>query len=206
MSPVHRIAGVAGLAWLLIGSGGYRTSEAQDAGVEGRPDMVRVDVKSVWKSPDPSLNAGCVFLKDRKTQRLLPVWIGRFEADAIHMKLNGETFPRPLTHDLLKTILKIMNGELDMVVIDSIQDSTYYATLFVRDKEGQVHEVDARPSDSIAMALRMGSPIYVADEVFEASAIDLPEGEEGQNPAERQKFQSFVDGQMHISDFKRFIR
>ncbi|MBI1741701.1 bifunctional nuclease family protein [Candidatus Acetothermia bacterium] len=166
--------------------------------------MREVEVKALLI--DPIQNSPVLLLKDQQTEKVVPVWIGQPEATAIAMQLQHKEFPRPLTHDLLRTVLKIMNGELDMVVIDSIQDSTYYATLFVRDKEGQVHEIDARPSDSIAMALRTGSPIYVSDEVFEASAIDLPDGEEGQSPVERKKFQSFVEDQMHISDFKRFIQ
>jgi hypothetical protein len=168
--------------------------------------MREVEVKALLV--DPMNNGPVILLKDNQTEKVVPVWIGKPEATAIAMQLQHQEFPRPLTHDLLKTFLKVMNCELDMVVIDSIQETIYYATLHVRDKEGQVHEIDARPSDSIAMALRTGSPIYVADEVFEASAIDLPETEEGvvTNPAERKKFEEFVKDEMHIADFKRFIQ
>ncbi len=168
--------------------------------------MREVEVKALLI--DPIQNSPVLLLKDQQSEKVVPIWIGQPEATAIAMHLQHREFPRPLTHDLMKNLLKTVHCELDMVVIDSIQESTYYATLFVRDKEGQVHEVDARTSDSIAIALRTGSPIYVADEVFETSAIDLPENEEGAaaNPVERQKFQNFVEGQMHFADFKKFIQ
>jgi hypothetical protein len=165
--------------------------------------MREVEVKALLI--DPIQNSPVLLLKDHESEKVVPIWIGQPEATAIAMHLQHKEFPRPLTHDLLKNILKSVNCELDMIVIDSIQDSTYYATLFVRDKEGQVHEIDARTSDSVAIALRTGSPIYVADEVFEASAIDLPNEENSPNPADRQKFEHFVE-EMHLSDFKKFIQ
>jgi hypothetical protein len=167
--------------------------------------MREVEVKALLM--DPIQNSPVLLLKDPRTEKVVPVWIGQPEATAIAMQLQHKEFPRPLTHDLVRSILQSLNGHLDKVVIDSLQDSTYYATLFVRDKEGQVHEVDARPSDSIAIALRAGSPIYVEDGVFEAAAIDLPDAEDGvPDAADRQKFQSFVDQEMNFSDFKRFIQ
>lgn len=176
MVPLRRIAGVAGLAWVLIV--GCGSSEAGEAGIEGRPDVMRVDVKSVWKSPDPSLNAVCcVFLKDRKTQRLLPVWIGRFEADAIQMKLNGETFPRPLTHDLLKSLLDAAGAKVRYILVDALRSTggrdsgTYFAKIALSLKGGIPVEVDSRTSDAIALSVRTGTPVYVAAGIMEGNSI-----------------------------------
>jgi bifunctional DNase/RNase len=196
MSPLQRIAGVAGLAWLLTGNFGYRTSGAEDAGPEGKfdkPGMVRVDVKSVWRSPDPCLNAGCVFLKDPKTQRLLPVWIGRFEADAIQMKLNGETFPRPLTHDLLKSLLDAAGTKVRYVLVDALRatgrrdSGTYFAKIALSLKGGGPVEVDSRTSDAIALSVRTGAPVYVAAGIMEGNSIADEKELEGELAGEAAK-------------------
>lgn len=163
--------------------------------------MREVEIKALLV--DPYQNAPVILLKDHGSEKVVPVWIGSPEATAIAMELQHREFPRPLTHDLLKNLIQTLGGELDMVVIDNIQEATYYATLFVRDKAGEIHELDARPSDSIALALRMKSPIYISEEVFAASAIELPEGEDEE---QRERFQTFVDHEMNVADFKRFIQ
>jgi bifunctional DNase/RNase len=122
------------------------------------------------------------------------------------MVLQNREFPRPLAHDLVKAILKDLGGDLDMVVIDSIQDSTYFATLHIRDHLGKTHEIDARPSDSIAIALRLGSPIYVSEEVFQVAAVEMPPLEDDREkdfPEDR--FRAFVESEMKLADFKKFV-
>lgn len=163
--------------------------------------MREVEVKALVV--DPLHNMPLILLKDQSSEKVVPVWIGVPEAHAIAIELQGKPFPRPLAHDLLKGILKVLGGELDMVVIDNIQDGTYYATLFIKDKAGKMHELDARPSDSIALALRCSSPIYVAEEVFEASAVEFPPIEEEQ---QRDEFKRFVEQVMNLQDFKKFIQ
>lgn len=174
MTSLHRrITYLIGLVGLVA----YGDSWAEDVGIEGKPDMVRVDVKSVWKSPDPCLNAGCVFLRDRKTQRLLPVWVGRFEADAIQMKLNGELFPRPLTHDLLKSLLDAAGAKVRYVLVDALRatgrrdSGTYFAKIALSLKGGGAVEVDSRTSDAIALSVRTGTPVYVATGIMEGNSI-----------------------------------
>lgn len=152
---------------------------------------------------DPHYNMPLILLKDHSSEKVIPVWIGIPEATAIAIELQGKSSPRPLAHDLLKNVLKALGGELDMVVIDSIHNGTYYATLFVKDKDGKLHEIDARPSDSIALALRAGSSIYVAEEVFEASAVEFPDLDEEQ---QRDEFKRFVEQGMKLADFKKFIQ
>lgn len=163
--------------------------------------MREVEIKALLV--DPVHNSPVILLKDHDSDMVVPVWIGSPEATAIAIELQSKSFPRPLTHDLLKEVIKVLGGKLDKVVIDSIQDGTYYATLHIRDKDGNIQEMDARPSDSVALALRANSPIYIADEVFEASAIELPLSEEDQ---EREEFQEFVEEEMNLAEFKKFIQ
>lgn len=163
--------------------------------------MREVEIKALLV--DPYQNTPVILLKDQQSEKVVPVWIGNPEATAIAIALQGKPFPRPLTHDLLQTMIETLGGELDMVVIDNIQDATYYATLFVRDRKGEVHEIDARPSDSIALALRTESPIYISEEVFSASAIEMPISDDDR---EREEFRVFVEKEMNLADFKKFIQ
>lgn len=152
---------------------------------------------------DPIHQSPVILLKDQESDKVVPVWIGNPEAQAIAIELQSKNFPRPLTHDLLKGVIEVLGGTLDKIVIDSIQDGTYYATLFIRDNKDNVHELDARPSDSVALALRTGSPIYISEEVFEISAIELPFSEEEE---EREEFTEFIEKEMNLADFKKFIQ
>ncbi|MBI1729275.1 bifunctional nuclease family protein [Candidatus Acetothermia bacterium] len=163
--------------------------------------MREVEVKALLV--DPYQNTPVVLLKDFNSDKVVPVWIGNAEATAIAIALQEKEFPRPLTHDLLQTMVQTLGGELDMVVIDNIQDATYYATIFLRDPNGNVFEVDARPSDSIAIALRMSTPIYISEEVFANSAVDMPDttGDE----QDREKFRVFVENDMNLINFKKYI-
>lgn len=163
--------------------------------------MREVEVKALLV--DPYQNTPVVLLKDFNSDKVVPVWIGQSEATAIAIALQEKEFPRPLTHDLLQTMVNTLGGELDMIVIDNIQDATYYATIFVRDDGGNVFEVDARPSDSIAVALRMSTPIYISEDVFTQSAVDMPETDDEE---EREQFRVFVEKEMDVADFKRFIQ
>lgn len=163
--------------------------------------MRAVDIKALLV--DPVHNSPVILLKDRESDMVVPVWIGNPEATAIAIELQNKTFPRPLTHDLLKEAIIALGGELEKVIIDHIQDGTYYATIFIQDSEGNVQELDARPSDSVALALRMNIQIYISDEVFEASAIELPLAEDEE---EREEFQQFVEDKMDLSEFKRLIQ
>ncbi len=109
-----------------------------------------------------------VLLSDPETGMELPIWIGETEAFAIQRELEGVQLPRPMTHDLLRNILVELGVELVRVEINDLQDDTYYATLVLR-WNGRTYYIDARPSDSIALAVRMNAPIYVAEEVAKAA-------------------------------------
>jgi len=115
---------------------------------------------------DPVSNIPVVILKDNQKSRLLPIWLGAFEANAIAMQLENLEVPRPMTHDLLASLIREVDGEVNKVVVSDLRDSTFYAEIFFT-QNGKHSTLDARPSDAIALALRAGAPIFVAEQVFE---------------------------------------
>ena len=113
-----------------------------------------------------------VVLEDVEKTRLVPIWIGVNEGNAIALEMQGEKFPRPLTHDLLLEIIDQLDAKLEKVVIEKLQHNTFYATLHLsRNGDGSV-TVDARPSDSVALALRAAAPIYAAEEVMGEAGVN----------------------------------
>lgn len=130
--------------------------------------------------------------------RLLPIWIGHAEATAILLALQGVDTPRPMTHDLLKNVLDSTDFSVDRVEITRLEEGTFFAALVLRGEERSI-AVDARPSDSIAMAVRTGAPIYVAESVLDEAAV--PEESQLDEEAEVEEFREFLD---HVdpSDFQ----
>ena len=128
---------------------------------------------------DPVSNTPIVILKKPDENLFLPIWIGVFEANAIALQLEGVATPRPMTHDLLRSVVSALAARVECVVVHSLVENTFHAKVLVRSDAGAVVEVDARPSDAIALALRCGAPIRVAESVFrEAHALDFREGED----------------------------
>jgi bifunctional DNase/RNase len=124
---------------------------------------------------DPFSNTPVVVLKDADEKLFLPIWIGVFEANAIALKMENIQTPRPLTHDLVRNLLQDLRANIDKIVINDLQDNTFYARIFLV-REGERLEVDSRPSDALALALRFGAGIYVDDEVLEKSrTIEIEE-------------------------------
>ncbi len=115
-----------------------------------------------------------VILKEKDSDRYLPIWIGPAEADAIAVKLQDVSVPRPLTHDLLSSVIKSLGGWLTHVTVCDLQNDTFFAKLSLR-LDGKTVEVDSRPSDAIALAVRAGVPIYANDEVLEKAGVILDE-------------------------------
>ena len=107
-----------------------------------------------------------IFLKECGGDRSFPIVIGVFEAFAIKRKIDGETLPRPMTHDLLASVIGEMGGELERIVINDLSDNTFFARLVIR-RDGAEIEVDSRPSDAIALAVRNGAAIFVAEHVLD---------------------------------------
>jgi len=140
-----------------------------------------VDILGLSPSPS-SPGAYALILKETEGERRLPIIIGQFEAQAIALELEGIKPPRPLTHDLVKNVLDSLSTTLSDVVISELREGTFYARLNVEGNSAS-HEIDARPSDAIAIAIRFGVPIYVSEVVMEEAAA-IPEEEEGQEAAE----------------------
>ena len=113
-----------------------------------------------------------VILKQKDTDRYLPIWIGPPEADAIAVRLQEVSVPRPLTHDLLHNSIKALGGKIERIVISSMENDTYFATIEVRQGD-QLVEIDARPSDALAVAVRASVQIYAAPEVMEKCGVRL---------------------------------
>ena len=119
-----------------------------------------IEVRVAQLGLDRDNNSPVVVLQEKDGERMLPIWIGPAEASAIAMELAGVKFARPLTHDLLKQIIMGLGAELRRVNITSVKDNTYFAELLIN-RADQIFQVDARPSDSIAIALRLKAPIFV---------------------------------------------
>jgi len=111
-----------------------------------------------------------IVLKEKKGNRILPIVIGLNEASAIKLKISGFSPPRPLTHDLLYTTIENLEAKIDRVVIDKLEDNTFHAKIILKSGNGDTKVIDARPSDSIALAVRGQVPIFVDDEVIRKSA------------------------------------
>lgn len=107
-----------------------------------------------------------IVLKEKNGTRAMPIVIGIIEATAIKMKVSGFTPPRPMTHDLLSNIIKELNAKLERVIIEKLDENIFYAKLVIRDLKGVIREIDARPSDSIALSLRAEAPIFVREDVL----------------------------------------
>lgn len=117
---------------------------------------------------DPITNTPIVILKDLEEKKAIPIWIGIFEASAIATEIEKITFSRPMTHDLLNDIVKLLNTEVVRVEIHDLRNNTFFANIHLL-REGKLIVVDARPSDAIAIALRAGAPIFVDERVIEKS-------------------------------------
>ncbi len=106
-----------------------------------------------------------VVLEDIEKTRLIPIWIGVNEGNAIALEMQGEKFPRPLTHDLIVNILKELGAQIEKIVVSDLKENSYYALIYVR-HAGKVYEIDARPSDALALAVRVNCPIFIDEKVL----------------------------------------
>jgi hypothetical protein len=139
-----------------------------------------------------------VLLKTADGNRFLPIWIGHPEAAAILMKLQGASTPRPMTHDLLNDVLEQVDAKCERVSVTELRDNTFYASITLS-VNGTEIEIDSRPSDAIALAVRCQAPIYAADEVIEESSIEFEHEVEDQEEVV-EKFKDFLD-QVSPEDF-----
>jgi bifunctional DNase/RNase len=142
-----------------------------------------------------------VILKVEDENRYLPIWIGQPEARSILMKLQNQEFSRPLTHDLAVNLVNELGGSMEKVTVTELRDSTFFATISVQ-VDGRTVEIDSRPSDAIALAVRSGAEIFAADEVIEEAAVVFEEAME-ETPEEEvvDKFKDWMN-QVSPEDFK----
>ena len=141
---------------------------------------------------DPISNSPIVVLKDSDEKIFLPIWVGIFEANAIALQLENVETPRPMTHDLLKSAISQLDGRVTRIVIHDLRDSTFFAQIRVtitRDGNARTLELDARPSDAIALALRTEAPIFVAQKVLEEAQTISPEAAEDDEERKRKLFE-----------------
>ena len=140
---------------------------------------------------DPITNMPIVILKDKAGERVLPIWVGIFEANAIALQMENIATPRPMTHDLLRNIITDLDGQVEHVVVSDLKDNTFYAIIHLTVK-GERVVVDARPSDAIALALRTRSPILVEETVI-ANAKPMDFTAEGADSERLQKWLESLD-------------
>jgi bifunctional DNase/RNase len=132
-----------------------------------------IEMKVAGLTIDPVTNTPIVILKDREEKRVLPIWIGLFEASAIATELEGINFSRPMTHDLIRDILSTLGIEVLKVEVHDLRNNTFFANIHLL-QNGQPRVIDSRPSDALALALRAGAPIYVEERVIDKSrSIDV---------------------------------
>jgi hypothetical protein len=133
--------------------------------------MVEMSIKGLMV--DPITNMPIIILKDAAGQKVLPIWVGVFEANAIALQIENIQTPRPMTHDLLRNIIQDLQASVDRIVVCDLKENTFYALIHLRTPSGMV-AIDARPSDAIALALRTRAPILVDEKVIDnAKTIDL---------------------------------
>lgn len=139
-----------------------------------------------------------VVLKEESVERYLAIWIGPYEADAITIKLQGVEVARPLTHDLVQSSIAALGAQVSHVFVNDLQDDTFYARI-IMDRDGERLELDSRPSDAIALAVRVQAPIFVAESVMERAGV-TPDEEidlDALTPEEEEKlapYKDFIDG------------
>jgi len=159
--------------------------------------MAVVEVKINGLAVDAQAKSHVVILKEKDGERVLPIWIGPAEAQAIARELAGQRFQRPLTHDLIASIVEGLKARVTRVVISELKDNTFFAQLLV-DRDGAIVVIDARPSDSLAVALRCGADIFVNEKLLSEAAEEEPTEEE-----KAQELRKFLEN-LDPEDFGRY--
>lgn len=161
-----------------------------------------IEVRVAHLGLDRTTNTPVVILQEKEGERVLPIWIGPAEASAIAMELAGVKFARPLTHDLVKQIIVGLGGDLRRVLITQVKENTYYAELHIH-RENHVVQVDARPSDSIAVALRLKAPIFTHEDLLELTSVDTAGQESGTQAWDAEQLKNYLQN-LDPEDFGKF--
>lgn len=160
-----------------------------------------IEVSVAHLGLDRTTNTPVVILREKDGTRVLPIWIGPAEASAIAMEMQGVKPPRPMTHDLLKSVIVGLGADLRRVTISAIKDKTYFAELLLH-RDDHLFQLDARPSDSIALALRLNAPIFTEAELLEQTAVEEGEGA-ADHSLDAEKLRQHLE-KMDPQDFGRF--
>jgi bifunctional DNase/RNase len=159
---------------------------------------MEVEMKIRGLMMDPVTNMPIVILKDVGSDTVLPIWVGVYEANAIALEIEKVTTPRPMTHDLIKNVLVGLESQVQKVVVTELRDDTFFAVIWL-ERDGHIVSVDSRPSDALALALRVDCPIYVEDQVLKSSKLAA-------NPSDRvtsEELRKYLEG-LNDEDLGRY--
>jgi uncharacterized protein len=153
---------------------------------------MEVEMKIRGLMMDPVTNMPIVILKDSGGDAVLPIWVGIYEANAIALEIEKVTTPRPMTHDLIKNVLTGLDAQVKKVVVTELREDTFFAVIWL-ERDGRIISVDSRPSDALAVALRLDCPIFVDDEVLKTSKVANLIAERGSNDELRKWLEGLND-------------
>ena len=156
---------------------------------------MEVEMKIRGLMMDPVTNVPIVILKEVESDAVLPIWVGSYEANAIALEIEKVAAPRPMTHDLLKNLLLGFEAQVNRVVVTELRDDTFYAVIWL-ERQGKLMSVDSRPSDALALALRMDCPIFVDQEVLRKAKVDTASSEPVNAEELRKYLESLNDDDM----------
>ena len=172
--------------------------------------MIEMKVKGL--TLDPLTNVPIVILRELEGERALPIWVGIFEAHAIAREIENFQTPRPMTHDLLESVIRGLHGSLEKIIVSDLKDRTFYAKIVLR-SNGESVEIDSRPSDAIALAVRARVPIFADENVLSKAGVLLdrdgepaePSGPQPVDPAELERMSAFKDfiESLDLDDFDK---
>lgn len=158
--------------------------------------LIRMTVRGI--ALDPITNMPIIILKDVEERKALPIWVGIFEANAIALELEKVSTPRPMTHDLMRSILEGLEVSVRQIIINDLKDNTFFAVIELN-RNGAVVNIDSRPSDAIALALRVNAPIFVTEQVVaQAKSVEIAEEKE-----ETDKWREWLDN-LKPEDFGKY--
>jgi bifunctional DNase/RNase len=158
---------------------------------------MEVEMKIRGLMLDPVTNTPIVILKDSGSDTVLPIWVGVYEANAIALEIEKVSTPRPMTHDLIKNVLTGLDTHVHKIVVTELKEDTFYAVIWM-ERDGRVISVDSRPSDALALALRVDCPIFVEDEVLKTSKKAA-----GASEATSEELRKWLDG-LNDEDLGRY--
>lgn len=161
-----------------------------------------IEMRVMGIALDTRTGSPIVVLHDKENRKALPIWIGSAEASAIIRKIENLAVTRPMTHDLIIGIIEKTGYELDRIEISDVEKETYFATLILKDDDGKEIEVDARPSDAIAVAIRIDAPIFVSPKVLSSGSVST---DSAKDEEESKEFKDFIQS-VKPSDFEKMLK